>query len=211
MTRTGQAAADYALARVGTTMPDAGLCLQFTRENYPVAAVYASAIDAWNATAYPHPGDDDPPVGVPVWFDGHPIYGHVCITVGGGRYVSTYNDEIRLYDTRPDATFGRYMGWSEDLNGVTIWEDDDMPSAEEIAREVWNYARSAGGGLDAYDALIWIQDRIGGNASSEALAPKINRVLDRLGGDDDDPSVRADLSEIQRDLTRILEILEGAT
>lgn len=132
--RTGQAAADYARARVGDTMPDEGLCLQFTRQNFAVASYYYSAADAWNAARYRHVGDRRPPVGTPVFFNSSSIYNHVCITVepDGGEVVSTWNDDIRLYpslDATEDA-FGPYQGWTEDLNTVRVYVPPPPPEPE---------------------------------------------------------------------------------
>lgn len=132
--RTGQAAADYARGRVGDRMPEAGYCLQFTRENYPINGYYASAIDAWNGADHRHPDDQNPPVGVPVWYWSTSIYRHVAIFVGGsgeGQVVSTYNDEIRLYSwDAMKSVFGDYMGWAEDLNEVRIWTPPPPPEPE---------------------------------------------------------------------------------
>lgn len=122
--RTGEAAADYAQSRIGSNaMPDDGLCLQMTRQNYPVDSYYYSAIDAWNAAQYPHPDDRNIPVGVPVWFWSDSVYRHVAIHVGDGNFhVTTFNDDIRQYSMADmENIYGPYLGWAEDLNRVTVW------------------------------------------------------------------------------------------
>ena len=130
--RTGQAAADYARGRVGDRMHAAGYCLQFTRENYPVSSYYASAIDAWNGANHRHPDDENPPVGVPVFYWSSSPYRHVAIYVGNRQVVTTYNDEIRLYSwDAMEGPFGEYMGWTEDLNEVRVWSPP-APEPEPI-------------------------------------------------------------------------------
>jgi len=130
MTRTGQEAIDYTLARVGTYMPDSGLCLQFTRQDFAIGSLYYSAIDAWYGSDYRQPGDRNPPEAVPVWFDTPSIYGHVAFHCGGGQVVSTFNDEIRAYSSleHVENVFnGPYMGWAPGLNEAQVWWPPNEP------------------------------------------------------------------------------------
>jgi hypothetical protein len=57
--------------------------------------------------------------------------------------ISTYNEQIRSYPSIgavEQAFDASLLGWTEDLNRVTVWEgDDEMPSAEEVAAAVWAY------------------------------------------------------------------------
>lgn len=145
--RTGQAAIDYARGRVGGTMHASGYCLQFTRENFAIPSLYASAIDAWNAADDPHPDDWNPPPAVPVWFWSTSIYRHVAFHVGGGQVVTTHGADIRLYPSLASmqGDFGPYMGWAYDhLNARDVTPsnppgDDDMPTAADL----WNAAPTA--------------------------------------------------------------------
>lgn len=117
--RTGQPAIDFGYARVGpNAMPASGYCLQFVRENFAVPAVYGSAIDAWHGAAYRHPGDPNPPAGVPVWYDTASVYGHVAFYVGGGRCLSTYNADVRdlAFADMPNVFGGPYLGWAPEVN-----------------------------------------------------------------------------------------------
>lgn len=143
MTRTGQEAIDYARSRVGGTMPDSGLCLQFVRTCFDVPSYYYSAIDAWNGSPTKHPDDWNPPPGVPLYFRSPSQYDHVVFCCSPSELVSTFNAEIRSYSSIDavcaafDATL---LGWTEDINRVTVWTgEDDMPSADEVAAAVWNY------------------------------------------------------------------------
>lgn len=138
MTRLGADATAYALDRVGERMPDSGLCLQFTRENFAIAPYYYSAIDAWNGSEYRQAGDRNPPPAVPVYFHTSSPYRHVAFWCGDGVIVSTFNDEIRRYDggiAQVETVFdGPYLGWTPGLNEVQVYyppapapeEDDDV-------------------------------------------------------------------------------------
>jgi hypothetical protein len=139
MTRTGDEAVQYALSRVGTTMPDSGLCLQFTRENFAIPALYGSAVDAWYGADYRQVGDRNPPEAVPVWFKSSSPYRHVAFHCYDGVIVTTFNADIRRFDSiaAMESSFGPYAGWGPGLNEVQVWwppttppdgEDDDMAS-----------------------------------------------------------------------------------
>jgi hypothetical protein len=147
--RTGDEATSAALARVGSTMPAAGYCLQFTRENFQIPPLYASAIDAWNAADHPHPDDRNPPPAVPVWFWSSSIYRHVAFHVGGGQVVTTFNEDIRLFGSlgEMESVYGPYMGWAyNDLNDHDVTpEDDTMPTPADV----WAVAPTAAVSMSA--------------------------------------------------------------
>lgn len=141
MTRTGQDAINYARSRVGTTMSDSGLCLQFVRICFDVGSYYYSAIDAWNASPTKHPGDRNPPPAVPLFFSTPSQYDHVVFCCSPGEIVSTFNEDIRSFSSISsiEANFnGHYLGWTEDLNRVTVWtpeppEDELTPDEAYVA------------------------------------------------------------------------------
>lgn len=118
---TGQAAIDEAASRVGGTMPDSGLCLQFTRQCYAVPSLYYSAIDAWNGAVEQHPDDRNPPPSAPVWFWSSSPYRHIAFHLGGGRYATTFNAEVREYGLASmEDIYGPLMGWAPDLNAYSL-------------------------------------------------------------------------------------------
>lgn len=140
MTRTGQAAIDYARSRVGKTMPQSGLCLQFVRQCFDVPSYYYSAIDAWNASPTKHPGDRNPPPAVPLYFLTPSVYEHVVFCVSTTEIISTFNADIRRFSGIADIErqfSGSYLGWTEDINRVTVYtgggslapDGDDFMSA----------------------------------------------------------------------------------
>lgn len=130
MTRVGQEAIDYARGRVGTTMPDSGLCLQFTRQNFDVASLYYSARDAGLAAQVPHPGDRNPPPAVPVYFLTPSVYDHVAFFVSSSEVISTWNAEIRRFSGISDVERqfgGTFVGWAEDINAVRVYASGVTP------------------------------------------------------------------------------------
>lgn len=93
---------------------------------------FATALDSYYYTTDRHPGDYDPPIGVPVWFgvsptrtDANAAAGDVCLSIGGGR--------IRCTDAGPNGVVGEmtiaqraaeisrpYLGWTGDFGGNSI-------------------------------------------------------------------------------------------
>lgn len=128
-----------------------GLCLKYTWDAYAAHGAtsdrtYPTALSAWNASPQQHPGDWDPPLGVPVYLgtragsDSAAGAGDVFISLGGGRGVGTdwpgwgtigeFSIQQRIAQTgRP------YLGWTGDILGnpiiqgqpaATIPQEDDM-------------------------------------------------------------------------------------
>lgn len=93
----------------------------------PNAGPYAAW--AWEHNTQ-HRGDPHPPAGVPVYYLGS-RYGHICLSVGGGRVRSTdWPRAGRAGQTAPVAeaniqdiarAWGRtYVGWTSTLAGIAI-------------------------------------------------------------------------------------------
>lgn len=195
MTRTGQAAIDAANAHVGVDMAAAGYCLQFTRECFDVAALYGSAIDAWNGARVRHPGDRNPPPAVPVYFSTPSVYDHVAIRTEGSNVVSTFNEEVRRFSSIADIErqfSGTYLGWAEDINGVTVYapdEGEDWMSAltnDEQRRvlaasdQVLSWGPKQKEDTDRLPHIHYQVDQIA--ALSTNTSNGVGRILDILGG-----------------------------
>jgi hypothetical protein len=109
---------------VGTRGPWSHLCLRFVRKVYQLPARDRSAIAAWRAADSRHKGDALPPAGVPVfWSGGGP--GHVALSLGDGWVLTsdypTSGRVTRVPISTIDAAWGlHYLGWTDDLEGVTI-------------------------------------------------------------------------------------------
>jgi uncharacterized protein YgiM (DUF1202 family) len=128
MSATGASAIAWARAEITSTSKSwRNLCLQFTRSAFRVKAKYPSAIVAWSNAKKRHATDnaDSIPAGVPVfWSIGQ--YGHVAISLGGGRCISTDilrrgKPDIVDIDTVTKRWGARLLGWSEDINDVTVY------------------------------------------------------------------------------------------
>jgi len=105
-------------------------CLNFVQTMFAAPWSGPSAIWAWNNAKGRHGPDPSPPAGVPVFWTGGQ-YGHIAISVGGGRCRSTdWPRAGRAGQTAPVAEAGiqeiarawgrTYAGWAEYLGGVKI-------------------------------------------------------------------------------------------
>lgn len=117
-----------AIGDVGKAI-DHGRCLVFVRNLYglPADGNEPTAIAGWHEAKYKHPGDSTPPAGVPVWWSGGTTgAGHVAISIGSGRIISSDIGpggtvaEVAL--TEIHSKWGlTYLGWSEDLEGKRVY------------------------------------------------------------------------------------------
>jgi hypothetical protein len=80
---------------------------------------------SWHKWGGQHPGDKNPPPGVPVyWHNPRSKYGHIALSVGGGRVRTTdfprghVSEHSIDYVTR--AWGLRYLGWSSRIGGRSI-------------------------------------------------------------------------------------------
>ena len=121
-----------------STQDGAGWCLRFTQTVWGAPVRYNSAWDAWNATTLKHDITEDIPndVGVVVWFShygsyGSPPYyanwGHVVSWIPGRGYLSSprngYGQDWSTSIGEVEAKFNcRYVGWTEDINGLRVAE-----------------------------------------------------------------------------------------
>lgn len=125
-------------AKASKTYP-VGMCMKWTRTMLGRPAVGdidgdgdADAVDGWKSSKHRHPGDRNPPAGVPVfWEGGRNGYGHVGISLGNRTFRGTDAPTSGSVGTVgldwPEQHWGlHYLGWAEDLNGVRI-EDDSAP------------------------------------------------------------------------------------
>jgi cell wall-associated NlpC family hydrolase len=103
------------------------LCLAFVRTRYELPRRHHTAIGAWLAAKHKHRHDRRPPAGVPVfWSGGSRGRGHVAISLGHGRIISTdlprTGHITRTGLSAPGRAWGlHYLGWTEDLEGVRIY------------------------------------------------------------------------------------------
>ena len=146
MVRDAEATAQNAEA---STTNSPGYCLQWSRERAAIAAAYPDAATAWRNTNDRHPGNRNPPRGaMAYWTGGSSGYGHIAVSLGGGRVRSTDaggRGKVATVDLSwPEQAWGLpYAGWAWDVNETTIPHTeggDDMPltddDIEKIAKRV---------------------------------------------------------------------------
>jgi hypothetical protein len=132
--RTREEAVKSALASFVNTPR---FCARWTRSQYGVVAQgdfdrdgAADAEDMWKAASLRHPGDLEPPAGVPVYYGGgSQDNGHVAVSLGGGMIRSTDARGAGRVGTVPldfpTREWGMpYLGWSGDLYGHGIFSEE---------------------------------------------------------------------------------------
>lgn len=108
-----------------------GMCLQYTRTWLEIPSANPDAIAAWNTAKRKHVNGRDkdaqsPPRGAPVfWAGGSSGHGHIALAVSNSFGRSTDTKSSGKVSTADGdwwrLTWGlRYLGWTEDLNGVDI-------------------------------------------------------------------------------------------
>lgn len=129
----------------------AGMCLQFAQTVFGAPAKYDSAWEAWNATQFKHDISENVPndISTLIWFEhwgsygdeGHEVYGnwgHVVTFVSGRGYLSSPAGKLGTYGQSWFATISeverafnsKYVGWSEDINGLRVAEYAATPSPQ---------------------------------------------------------------------------------
>lgn len=129
----------------------AGWCLSFARRVFGAPAVEATAWEAWENTTHKHRDRNFPQgVSVPVWFDwwgdvgeGYKRYGHAAVLHTDGKvWSSPLSGTARAWFASIDdliRAFGGgmvYVGWSEDISGVRVIEQEDIMDAR-MTDNVW--------------------------------------------------------------------------
>lgn len=123
----------------------AGMCLHYVWQAYKahgasVSGSWPTAYAAWLSTPGKHPGDRNPPAGVPVWWgrrngDGgtpNDRAGDVVISLGGGRVACTdypgWSQTGSCTIAERERQIGRpYLGWTETILGYPI--DQAQPAS----------------------------------------------------------------------------------
>lgn len=102
-------------------------CIVFVRTALKVPGRYATPRIAFAHARHRHHSDFAKiPAGVPVFTAGRTAPGHVVLSLGNGKIRSTDWPRAGRVGTVSLARFlrtwnHRYLGWSEDLNGVRVW------------------------------------------------------------------------------------------
>jgi len=138
MTRFATYTREEAVRRaLGSFVNTPRYCARWTRSQFGVTALgdydgdkAADAEDMWKASTLPHPGDLEPPAGVPVFYGGGSTdNGHAAVSLGGGMIRSTDARGAGRVGTVPidwpTREWGMpYLGWTEDLYGHVIQSEE---------------------------------------------------------------------------------------
>lgn len=130
------------------TSYEPGMCLKWVRTCWEVPSLAGDAQEAWDIARHKHPGDRNPPDGAPVfWSGGSKGYGHVAIwrtaDMRSTDCKSTGQVAAAALSWVENTWNMRYLGWTEDLNGIDLPIGDDMAISDEdaelIAAKVWKH------------------------------------------------------------------------
>ncbi len=149
-TRTPEQALAWTQQR-GAIPGGAGWCKRETRTAYNVPSDGSNdATEAWSRTKRRHSTATVPPRGAIVWWTGgRNGHGHVAISQGGGFIRSTDLPISGRWGTAklsdPERLWGlRYVGWSEDIEGVRVFTPPRKPSRiAQLRGRLQDVARTA--------------------------------------------------------------------
>ncbi len=178
------------------------LCEKFVRTAFNVGPGYGSAIEAWGGAKYRHgiANTASVPAGVPVYWAGGK-YGHVALSTGGGRIISTdFPDSGKIGVGTIAGLTSKWnkqlLGWTEDINGTRIYglpglreggitlndglaklhEGEPVltkPLGKKFEQGVDNFAN---GGGNTYNISVDARDT---GITSDELTKKIFREIDK--------------------------------
>jgi hypothetical protein len=126
--RNRQAAIAWGRNQIDESTDWERLCLRFVRMCFNVDSRYETAGDAWHQAEHKHRTRDGEhvPRGVPYFWTNDGA-GHVVLSIGDGRCLT--NDFVRtgrINVAHIDAITERWgqtpRGWTEDVNGVRVWD-----------------------------------------------------------------------------------------
>jgi hypothetical protein len=137
-------------AEGSTTYTPPGMCLQWSRTRADIPSLFPDAATAWRNAFHRHKGDRNPPRGAMVyWLGGSKGYGHIAVSVGGGKVRSTDVPTGGKIGTVPVGWFEQhwglpYAGWADNVNDVRIpgvgdeMTEDDWARMEALMQRVWS-------------------------------------------------------------------------
>lgn len=153
MTRTGQAAVDWAKGEAQHASTDwYRRCKEFTRLAFAVPSDGTpSAGAAWDRAKFKHPETDPSkiPLAVPVFWEMESVADHVAVGIGGGVVVSTdwpHSHDVGLVRIADLSSnwHGRLLGWTEDIDGVRVWTPPVPPAPDpNLVQQARHHAQTA--------------------------------------------------------------------
>lgn len=186
---------------------DPGYCLHYVWQAYAAHGAtssesYGTAYEGWLGSAGQHPGDWNPPSGVPVYLGPRSgsNAGDVMISLGGGMCAATdwpYNGVIGTcsISQRCNQTGRPYLGWTETILNYPItskeWNSDmplnadtDYEAFVTMLQRAWKYdLRINGVGINpGWEAGYTPWERFNNidNAVAALTAPSVEIDYDKL-------------------------------
>lgn len=158
-----------------------GWCLQYVRQTFGAPAVEPTATAGWANAKYRHEDWNFPEgVAVPVWFKlATEPAGHVALRMADGSVYSTSDDStiphhhpdmadlIRYYWRNPLT----YLGWSEDISGVRVVQDDSTISVQSITTTTPSSTQTTEASQE---------DFMGGQIDAQQAEDIVNAVVQRV-------------------------------
>lgn len=136
-----------AVARAkASTTNEPGMCQKWTRLIFGAPSVGdvdrdgdADAVDGWKSENLKHPGDRNPPIGVPVAFSGGSHgNGHRAVVIGRNGVLRSTDMNGKVFSKGHVGTTTiadcervmgvKYLGWSEDISGIPIPKPSTAPT-----------------------------------------------------------------------------------
>lgn len=123
-----------------------GMCLEYVRKTFSLAAKFPSATAGWNASNYQH-ADRDFPEGIwlPLWFslsdnpDGHVVLrqpdGSIWSASSPTAATPVHHDSIEDLQNYYNGRL-QYLGWTEDIEDVLVVE---QAAGLTASKREWSY------------------------------------------------------------------------
>jgi hypothetical protein len=174
-----------------------GLCLVFVRTCFGIAAKYPTATAGWNNAAKKHPTSSTAniPAGVPIWFRVPGLSaGHVALYLGGGKCRMNVSHKGTVETVTVDwylkFSKGTLLGWTEDINGVTVYtppkSSAPKPAGKTVAQMAGeviagkhgnghdNRRKSLGVSASVYEH---VRDTVNGKAATKTVSQMATEVI----------------------------------
>lgn len=172
------------------------LCLQFVRMAFGLGVNFPDAGTAWDQAKKKHRTSDSTeiPRGVPVFWELPSTADHVALSLGDGKCISTDATGkgkvgIVTIDSITENWGGTLLGWTEDLNGVTVWHP--KPATVNITAAL--KARTNDKRVEALKKVI----ENGSKAAQNAAQKYLDALADREKANAKIDSARASLKKIE--------------
>lgn len=131
MPRTGNEAIAWAKGQIENSTENwYRACLMFVRMCFGLDSLYPNAGTAYDKAVKKHPvtSGAQVPRGVPVFWETSGTADHIALSLGGGRCISTDavrkgKPDIVMIDALTQSWHMTLKGWTEDMNGVTVWSE----------------------------------------------------------------------------------------